>query len=322
MKKFIKVKSYGGNVKTIRMVNQPEIVDYIKNNPGQTESKIMSNIYDFERGGFESNKKYADCLRRALHSGKIRREEVKGKSYKFIYYINDLPKVEPKKEIVYSSQIKNNNMSKELKVTTELRKILLDLGYISKNTTVFSDPRRKKQAVGVKFCKLFLNENQVRSVIIKMGELGFELVNYKAGIKYTTNSWRYVFSGDRFTFYKHSSDKAKKDNVYSSQIKSKDMNNSIKIEGKLEMINLSAPVEVGELKANLIAQVVVVKGKIDCIEFVDIEKPTYRGIEISDWKKFVNMNKEWGMDYNKVLDEKFEEIFEESVVKEILGLGN
>jgi hypothetical protein len=100
------------------------------------------------------------------------------------------------------------------------------------------------------------------------------------------------------------------------------MNNSIKIEGKLEMINLSAPVEVGELKANLIAQVIVVKGKIDCIEFVDIEKPTYRGIEISDWKKFVNMNKEWGMDYSKVLDEKFEEIFEESVVKEILGLGN
>ena len=194
----------------VRMVNQPEIVDYIKRNPGQSENQIMYDVYDYDRNStWESNKKYADCLRRALHSGKIRREEVKGKSYKFIYYINDLPKVEPKKEIVYSSQIK-----------------------------------------------------------------------------------------------------------------SKDMNNSIKIEGKLEMINLSAPVEVGELKANLIAQVIVVKGKIDCIEFVDIEKPTYRGIEISDWKKFVNMNKEWGMDYNKVLDEKFEEIFEESVVKEILGLGN
>jgi hypothetical protein len=322
MKKFIKTRIYSGNVKTIRMVNQPEIVDYIKNNPGQTESKIMSNIYDFERGGFESNKKYADCLRRALHSGKIRREEVKGKSYKFIYYINDLPKVEPKKEIVYSSQIKNDNMSKELKVTTELRKILLDLGYISKNTTVFSDPRRKKQAVGVKVCRLFLNENQVRSVIIKMGELGFELVNYKAGIKYTTNSWRYVFSGDRFTFYKHSSDKAKKDNVYLSKLKSKDMNNSIKIEGRLEMINLSAPVEIGPLKVNLIAQVIVAKGKIDCIEFVDLMDQTYNGMEISDWKKFVNMNKEWGMDYSKVLNEKFDEIFEESVVKEILGLGN
>jgi hypothetical protein len=212
MKKFIKTRIYGflGNVKTIRMVNQPEIIDYIKNNPGQSENQIMYDVYGYDRNStWESNKKYADCLRRALHSGKIRREEIKGRSYKFIYFINDLPKVEPKK-----------------------------------------------------------------------------------------------------------------DNVYLSKLKSKDMNNSIKIEGKLEMINLSAPVEVGELKANLIAQVIVVKGKIDCIEFVDIEKPTYRGIEISDWKKFVNMNKEWGMDYNKVLNEKFDEIFEESVVKEILGLGN
>ena len=213
-------------------------------------------------------------------------------------------------------------MSKELKVTTELKKVLLDLGYISKdNNTIFSDPRCKKQAVGVKVCRLFLNENQVRSVIIKMGELGFELVNYKAGIKHIANPWRNAFSGDRFTFYKHSPNKAKKDNVYSSQIKSKDMNNSIKIEGRLEIINLSAPVEIGPLKVNLIAQVIVAKGKIDCIEFVDLMDQTYNGMEISDWKKFVNMNKEWGMDYSKVLNEKFDEIFEESVVKEILGLG-
>jgi hypothetical protein len=212
-------------------------------------------------------------------------------------------------------------MSKELKVTTELKKVLLDLGYISKdNNTIFSDPRCKKQAVGVKVCRLFLSPSQANNVIIKMGELGFELVNYKSGIKYIANPWKNAFSGDRFTFYKHSPNKAKKDNVYSSQIKSKNMN-QIKIEGKLEMINLSAPVELGDLKVNLIAQVIVVKGKIDCIEFVDIEKQTYRGIEISDWKKFVNMNKEWGMDYNKVLNEKFEEIFKESVVKEILGLG-
>ena len=213
-------------------------------------------------------------------------------------------------------------MNKELKVTTELKKVLLDLGYISKdNNTIFSDPRCKKQAVGVKVCRLFLNENQVRSVIIKMGELGFELVNYKAGIKHTINPWRNTFSGDRFTFYKHSPNKAKKDIVYSSQIKSKNMNNSIKIEGRLEFFNLSAPIEIGSLKVNLIAQVIVAKGKIDCIEFVDSMNPTYNGMEISDWKKFVNMNKEFGLDYSKVLDEKFDEIFEESVVKEILGLG-
>jgi len=91
--------------------------------------------------------------------------------------------------------------------------------------------------------------------------------------------------------------------------------NQIKVESKVIMLNLSSEVQVGSLKATLIAQVIVCEGKIDCIEFMDIENPTYMGMEISDWKKFVNMNKEWGMDYNKVLDEKFEEIFTEEVVK-------
>jgi len=94
--------------------------------------------------------------------------------------------------------------------------------------------------------------------------------------------------------------------------------NSIKLESKLEFFNLSAPVEIGPLKVKLIAQVIVCEGKIDCIEFMDIEDQTYNEMKISDWKKFVNMNKEWGMDYNKVLDEKFEEIFEGSIVKKII----
>jgi hypothetical protein len=41
-------------------------------------------------------------------------------------------------------------------------------------------------------------------------------------------------------------------------------------------------------------------------------------MKISDWRKFVNMNKEWGIDYSKVLDEKFEEIFEGNIVKKII----
>jgi hypothetical protein len=201
MKKF-KTNRFG--VKR-RMVNQEEIVDFLKHNPGIPENSIMGSIYGFFRGSTrESNKKYADCLRRALHSGKIRREEVKGRSYKFIYFINDLPKVEIKNDFVYLSKLKNKNM------------------------------------------------------------------------------------------------------------------NSIKLESKLEFFNLSAPVEIGPLKVKLIAQVIVCEGKIDCIEFMDFENPTYMGMEISDWKKFVNMNKEWGMDYNKVLDEKFEEIFEGNIVKKII----
>jgi hypothetical protein len=99
------------------------------------------------------------------------------------------------------------------------------------------------------------------------------------------------------------------------------MNNSIKIEGRLEFFNLSTLVEIGPLKAKLIAQIIVCDGKIDLIEFMDIENQTYNEIKISDWRKFVNMNKEFGLDYSKVLNEMFEKVFEENVVKEILGLG-
>lgn len=319
MEKFIKVRNWSGNVRIKRMVNQPEIVDYIKNNPGKSESQIMEAVYGYNRkSSLGSNKKYADCLRRALHSGKIRREEVS--KNRFVYYINDLPKVEPKNEVVYSSQIKNDNMSKELKVTTELKNVLLDLGYIQKdNNIIFSDPRCKKQAVGVKVCRLFLNENQVRTVIIKMGELGFEFITYKAGKKDIENPWRNAFSGDRFTFYKHSPNKAKKDIVYSSKIKNNNMN-KIKLESKLMMLNLSSEVQVGVLKATLIAM--VCKGEKDTdIEFSDIENVTYNGVPVSDYRKFRDMNKEFGIDYDDILYTEFKKIFtEESVEKYINGL--
>jgi hypothetical protein len=205
MKKFIKVTSYGGNVRTVRMVNQPEIVDFIKDNPGCSENEIMESVYGYYRNeSWEPNKKYADCLRRALHSGKIRREEIKGRSYKFIYFINDLPKVETKNDFVYLSKLKSKNM------------------------------------------------------------------------------------------------------------------NQIKIESKLEFLNLSVPVEIGPLKVKLIAQVIVCEGDIEGIEFMDIKDQTYNEMKISDWRKFVNMNKEWGIDYSKVLDEKFDEIFEGNIVKKII----
>ena len=201
MKKFIEVRSWGGNVRTKRMVNQPEIIDYIKDNPGKSENQIMYEIYGYDRNStWESNKKYADCLRRALHSGKIRREEVS--KNRFVYYINDLPKVEPKNNIVYSSQIKNNN-------------------------------------------------------------------------------------------------------------------NMIKLESKVLMLTLSSDVQVGPLKAKLEAMVCTGKNGTD-IDFADIENITYNGVPISDWRKFRDMNKEFGIDYDSILDVEFKKIFTEEAVEEYI----
>jgi hypothetical protein len=49
MRKYITVKDWCGNKTTKRMVNQSEIVDYIKNNPGKTENQIMENVYGYYR---------------------------------------------------------------------------------------------------------------------------------------------------------------------------------------------------------------------------------------------------------------------------------
>ena len=90
MKKYITVKDWYGNKTTKRMVNQPEIVDYIKNNPGKTENQIMEDVYGYRRGeSFQNNKKYAECLRRALGKGSITRQRVmKGNRSTFIYYVS------------------------------------------------------------------------------------------------------------------------------------------------------------------------------------------------------------------------------------------
>jgi hypothetical protein len=75
MKRYI--TNYWGQ--KVRMVNQPEIIAYLKENPCKTEAEIFEDVYGFVRGGFYSNKKYADCLRRALFSGKIGRVKVRMK---------------------------------------------------------------------------------------------------------------------------------------------------------------------------------------------------------------------------------------------------
>ena len=93
MQKFRNYKrgtSYSYNSKGVRkrIVNQEEIVDFLKSYPGQTENYIMQYLYDFDRSdSLESNKKYAECLRRALRSGKISRVKAKFQDrYRFIYF--------------------------------------------------------------------------------------------------------------------------------------------------------------------------------------------------------------------------------------------
>jgi hypothetical protein len=67
-------------------VNQ--IVDYLKANPFQTESEIQQNVWGYFRNEtWESNKKYADLLRRAVTKGLVNRVKHKKGRSQYVYFV-------------------------------------------------------------------------------------------------------------------------------------------------------------------------------------------------------------------------------------------
>ena len=201
-------------------------------------------------------------------------------------------------------------------VTQALRKVLSDIGVDIKNKTVFSDPRANGY-IGVKVCGENLS-SYGREIMRRLNELGYECKS----IKYNASNTR--FPGTRFTIYREptiysstdSLDTPKKDIVYSSQIKNDNMN-KIKLESRVMMLNLSSEVQVGPLKATLVAMVCTGENGTD-IDFLDIENVTYNGVPVSDWRKFSNMNKEFGIDYDKITEDEFNKVFTEEAVEEYI----
>lgn len=67
-----------------------QIVDYLKANPFSSESQLQQGAFGYDRGStWESNKKYADMLRRGMVKGIIARTEatVKGNKSKYFYFV-------------------------------------------------------------------------------------------------------------------------------------------------------------------------------------------------------------------------------------------
>ena len=93
--------------------------------------------------------------------------------------------------------------------------------------------------------------------------------------------------------------------------------NKIKLESKVLMLTLSSDVQVGPLKAKLEAMVCTGKNGTD-IDFGNVESITYNGVPISDWRKFRDMNKEFGINYDQILYDEFRKIFTEEIVKEYI----
>ena len=67
-----------------------QIIEYLTDNPNQTETEIQENVFDYYRNHprtLESNKKYADLLRRGVAKGLIIRTEQKKNRSRFVYSV-------------------------------------------------------------------------------------------------------------------------------------------------------------------------------------------------------------------------------------------
>jgi hypothetical protein len=67
-----------------------QIVEFLTNNPDQTETEIQEKVWGYYRYAdrqLESNKKYADLLRRAVAKGLICRTEKKKNQSRFVYNV-------------------------------------------------------------------------------------------------------------------------------------------------------------------------------------------------------------------------------------------
>ena len=88
------------------------------------------------------------------------------------------------------------------------------------------------------------------------------------------------------------------------------------------MFNVKTPVQVGELKMNVIHQVCVYMGKDGIIakdtDLMDHTDITYHGVPLdntySAWRKFVDFHKEMGIDFDKLVDETTEKAFDSKKV--------
>lgn len=110
-----------------------QIVDYLKENPNQTETEIQENVFDYYRNHprtLESNKKYADLLRRGVAKGLIFRIEQKKNRSRFVYSVTP--------PVVESVKVEQNNTQDVIKIQRPLGRLTLTADQV---TELYTDKK-------------------------------------------------------------------------------------------------------------------------------------------------------------------------------------
>lgn len=99
----------------------------------------------------------------------------------------------------------------------------------------------------------------------------------------------------------------------------------LKIKNKNLNLMIEFPIEIGELKVVAQTQVWVYKNEDGTntadADFVDIEDITYMGIPIKgyqNWRKFKEFHLEMGIDFDKVINEKYKENVTKEAINELI----
>lgn len=99
----------------------------------------------------------------------------------------------------------------------------------------------------------------------------------------------------------------------------------LKITGKTLNLNVSFPIEIGELKLTAHVNLWVYKNSdgTNSIEsdLADVEDISYMGITINgfdNWGKFKKFHLEMGIDFEKAINKKFREIITEEAINELI----
>ena len=96
----------------------------------------------------------------------------------------------------------------------------------------------------------------------------------------------------------------------------------MKVTSNLLMSNVEFPVQIGGLKLTVIHQLCIYKGKHGEAsweaEIIDHSDITYMGVPIesnyTNWKKFTNFHKEMGIDFDKLIREEANKVFDDKAI--------
>lgn len=99
------------------------------------------------------------------------------------------------------------------------------------------------------------------------------------------------------------------------------MNTNYKVRSASAFLNIEVPVELNTVSATIIHQLMIGINEEGSLVFdrdwIDTENVVYNGVKVKDYRKFMEFHKEIGIDIDRALYDKSEELFSDEECQRI-----